>query len=127
MLSGVFAATLLLWRLEWYRRRLPNELQDVRPEIVGALLGGSVVIGELPNSFLKRQINIVPGGHVHSPAGVAISLFDQTDFVLAAWLLLRPVYRMSLREVIDASLTVTAVHLPINVIGYALGARTTAI
>ena len=56
-----------------------------------------------------------------------MSLFDQMDFVLAAWLLLRPVYRMSSRELIDASLTVTAVHLPINVIGYALGARTTAV
>jgi hypothetical protein len=127
MFCGVFAATLLAWRSDWYRRRLPDELQHVRPRTVGALLGGSVVIGELPNSFLKRQLDIVPGGHMRSATGVVISLFDQADFVLAAWLLLRPVYRMSPREVIDASLTVTAVHLPINLIGYALGARSTAI
>jgi hypothetical protein len=64
---------------------------------------------------------------VRSPAGMVISLVDQADFVVTAWLLLRPVYRMSLRETIDVSLTVTAVHLPVNVIGYALGARATAI
>jgi hypothetical protein len=127
MFSGVFVATHLLWRSERYRGRLPEELQHAHPWILGALLGASVAVGELPNSFLKRQLDIAPGRHLHSPAGIVISLFDQSDFVLAAWLLLRPVYRISPREAIDVSLTVTAVHLPINVIGYALGARTTAI
>jgi CDP-archaeol synthase len=127
MFSGVFAATPLLWRSESYRERLPRELQRASPWIVGALLGSSVALGELPNSFLKRQLDIAPGERVRSPAGMVISLVDQADFVVTAWLLLRPVYRMSLRETIDVSLTVTAVHLPVNVIGYALGARATAI
>ena len=115
----------LVW--EWYRERLPKELQGTRPGAVGALLGASVVIGELPNSFVKRQLEIPPGQRLHSPAGVAISLFDQADFVLTSWLVLRPVYRMSLRETMDVSLTVAAIHMPINVLGYALGARTSAI
>jgi CDP-archaeol synthase len=127
MFGGVMVATHLLWRSEWYRRRLPTEIQTARPGLVGALLGASVVVGELPNSFVKRQLDIAPGERLSSPAGLAISLFDQADFVLTAWLLLLPVYRMSLGEVIDASVTVTAVHLPINVIGYALGARATPI
>jgi CDP-archaeol synthase len=127
MFGGVLAATLLLWRSESYRARLPVDLQRARPGTVGALLGASVVLGELPNSFLKRQLDIEPGGLRRSPAGVAMSLFDQADFVLAAWALLLPVYRMSVREAIDVSLIVTGIHLPINVIGYAIGARTSAI
>jgi CDP-archaeol synthase len=127
MFSGVLGAAVLLWRSESYRGRLPQELQHARPGTVGGLLGASVVLGELPNSFLKRQLDIRPGGHVRSPAGILVSLVDQCDFVPAAWLFLRPVCRMSLREAIDTSLTVTAIHLAVNVIGYALGARTTAI
>ena len=127
MFGGVLVATQFLWRWQWYRQRLPTEIQSARPGLVGALLGASVVVGELPNSFVKRQLDIAPGERLSSPAGFAISLFDQADFVLTAWLLLRPVYRMSVREAIDASITVTAVHLPINVIGYAVGARTTPI
>ena len=127
MFGGVFAATQLLWRSQSYRDRLPPELRSASPQIVGALLGASVAVGELPNSFLKRQVDIAPGERMRSPGGVLISLVDQADFVLTASLLLRPVYRMSLRETIDVALTVTAVHLPINVIGYALGARETAI
>jgi CDP-archaeol synthase len=127
MFGGVMVATQLIWRSDWYRRRLPTEIQDARPGLVGALLGASVVMGELPNSFVKRQLDIAPGERLSSPGGLAISLFDQADFVLTAWLLLRPVYRMSAREAVDASITVTAVHLPINVIGYALGARATPI
>ena len=117
MFAGVLATTHLLWRWDPYRERLPAELQSTRPGLVGTLLGASVVVGELPNSFLKRQLEIAPGERLRSPAGVAISLFDQADFVLTAWLLLRPVYRMSLREAMGVSLTVTAVHVPINVLG----------
>jgi hypothetical protein len=127
MSGGVLAATVLLWRSEWYRQRLPAEIRNAPPALVGALLGASVVVGELPNSFAKRQLDIAPGDQRKSPAGVAISLFDQADFVLAAWLLLLPVYRMSAREAIGVAAVVTSIHLPMNVIGYAIGARESAI
>jgi hypothetical protein len=127
MFGGVLAATHLLWGWNWYRERMPAQLRHCPPTAVGALLGASVVAGELPNSFVKRQLDIPPGEQRSSPVGLAISLFDQADFVLTAWFLLRPVYRMSAREAIDVSLTVAAVHLPINLVGYALGARTSPI
>jgi hypothetical protein len=34
---------------------------------------------------------------------------------------------MSMRQMVDAFATVAAVHLAINVVGYKIGARTTAI
>lgn len=127
MFCGSLGATLVLWRWPWYRSRLPSELRDASPLITGALLGAGVVVGELPNSFLKRQFDVPPGGRSHSAPGMALALFDQVDFVPLTWLLLRPVFRMSARQLLDATAFVAIVHLPINVIGYAIGARTSPI
>ena len=90
-----------------------------------ALLGLAWWIGELPNSFLKRRLGIPPGEHRRSPAGALISLLDQADWVPTAWILLRPVWRMSAQEAGQVFVLVAAVHVPINLIGYAIGARTT--
>jgi len=127
MFCGALGATLALSRWPWYRSRLPPELCEASPLLTGALLGAGVVVGELPNSFLKRQLNVPPGERSRSLAGTALSLFDQVDFVPATCLLLRPVFRMSRGQLIDATVFVAIVHLPINVVGYAIGARTTPI
>jgi hypothetical protein len=47
--------------------------------------------------------------------------------VLAIWVLLLPIWTMSVGEAAIAFAVVTAVHLLINVVGYALGARTAPI
>jgi hypothetical protein len=124
MSAGTTAATLALYRLAPYRRRLPQPVAEANPAVVGALLGLATWLGELPNSFLKRRLGIAPGAQQRSPAGVAISLFDQADWVPVAWLLLGPIWRMSPRESAYVFAVVGAVHLPANLIGYALGART---
>jgi CDP-2,3-bis-(O-geranylgeranyl)-sn-glycerol synthase len=123
MSAGPLLATTLLFRVGGYRERLPAELRAANPLLVGALLGVSTVVGELPNSFAKRQLGIAPG----TQRNAALSLFDQADFVLAAWLLLRPVYRMSAREAAEVFAIVAAVHVPINVVGRLLGVRSSAL
>jgi hypothetical protein len=127
MFAGVLGATVTLQRRPWYRNRLPKELREASPLVTGSLLGASVVLGELPNSFVKRQLDIAPGEQNGSLAGIAISLFDQADFVFATWLLLRPAFRMSAGQALDAAAVVTMVHLPLNVLGYLVGARTSPI
>jgi hypothetical protein len=127
MFGGVLGTSLLLTPLPWYRSRLPAELRRVHPATMGSLLGASVVFGELPNSFVKRQLDIAPGARGRSIGGVVLSVFDQADFVLASWLFMRPVWKTSVRQMVDAFATVAAVHLAINVVGYKIGARTTAI
>ena len=47
--------------------------------------------------------------------------------MLAAWLLLAPVHRMSAREAATGFAVVAAVHVPINLVGYRVGARDTPI
>ena len=120
MSSGPLLATMVLHRAAWYRRRLPV---DADPLLLGAILGVSTVAGELPNSFLKRRLGIAPGAQRNA----LLSIFDQADFVLMAWLLLRPVYRMSAREAAEVFAIVATVHVPINVVGRLLGVRASAL
>src|SRR4051812_12724010 len=127
MAAGVEAAALALHRSAAYRRRLPPEVRDARPAVTGALLGVATVAGELPNSFAKRRLGVAPGGHRGGAAGVALAVVDQADLVVAAWLVLAPVRRMTVREAATAFAVVAALHVPINLVGYALGARDTPI
>jgi hypothetical protein len=124
MAGGTLAATLLLHRVEPYRRRLPAELQEAGPLRHGALLGAAVVLGELPNSVLKRRLDIAPGERAGSPLGVALAIHDQADFVLGAWPLLAPTWPMKPRDVAEAFAFVAGIHMGVNLVGYALGART---
>jgi hypothetical protein len=123
MAGGTFAATLALHRLDWYRRRLPPELCTAGALRHGAVLGAAVVLGELPNSILKRRLGIGPGERGGTALGVALAIHDQADFVIGAWPLFLPVWRMSASEVGEAFAAVAAVHVGVNVAGYAIGAR----
>jgi CDP-2,3-bis-(O-geranylgeranyl)-sn-glycerol synthase len=127
MFAGVLGASAALHRVDAYRRRLPPGAAVAGPLSTGALLGTATVAGELPNSFLKRRLRIASGARRAGAAGVALSVLDQADFVLAAWLLLAPVHRMSVREAATAFATVAAVHVPLNLVGYATGVRSTPI
>jgi CDP-diglyceride synthetase len=123
MSAGTVGASVALHRSAWFRERLPAELRDAGPWRYGPLLGVAVVGGELPNSFLKRQLGIAPGGRRWTPAGVTLVAFDQVDFVLGVWLALLPLWRMPAAQLAKALALVAGVHMSINVIGYAIGAR----
>jgi len=121
--GGVCGMALLLWCSAAYRSRLPAEIRAAGPLAFGLLLGAGTVIGELPNSFLKRQLGIAPGTRRRSALGVLLSLYDQADFVPGIWLLLCPIWTMSVAQAAVAFAVVTAVHLVLNVVGWAIGAR----
>jgi CDP-2,3-bis-(O-geranylgeranyl)-sn-glycerol synthase len=123
MTGGVVVAAALLSLWPWYWHKLPDGIQDAGPWVYGLLLGVSVVVGELPNSFLKRQLGIQPGAQRRDALGIAISIFDQADFVPVAWVLLLPLWTMSLGQAVIVFAVVAAVHMVINVIGFAIGAR----
>jgi CDP-archaeol synthase len=127
MSGGTLAATVVLTRSSWFRSKLPPELSEASPLAYGALLGSGVVAGELPNSFLKRQLGIGPGDRRATPGGMALAVFDQGDFVLGCWATLAPLWRMTPRQLLRAFATVAAVHAGVNVVGYAIGARSSPV
>jgi hypothetical protein len=124
MTAGVVAAAALLSLWPWYWHKLPDGIRSAGPWVYGLLLGLGVVLGELPNSFAKRQLDIAPGSQRGGPAGWTISIFDQADFVPAIWLLLLPIWTMSVGQAALAFVVVGAVHTVVNLVGYAIGART---
>lgn len=55
--------------------------------LYGALIGAGYIVGELPNSFAKRQLDIAPGAP--APRGrAAFWLIDQVDSALGVLLIL---------------------------------------
>jgi hypothetical protein len=125
MAGGTFAATLLLALWPGYWSRLPPPVQSTTPLSLAALLGAAVVLSELPTSFLKRRLEVPPGERLRSPAGVLLSVYDQGDFVVGIWLALLPVWVMPLKQAAVAFVVVSAAHLAVSLVGYALGARRT--
>jgi hypothetical protein len=115
MFMGVFLATGVFWPL------MPEELDSWL--LAGALIGAGTVLGELPNSFLKRRLGIGPGERRLTPGGLALIAYDQADFVPAIALALLPVWAMPLETLALGFVAVAAVHFVVNLIGYAIGAR----
>jgi hypothetical protein len=123
MIGGPTLAAVALTRWPAYRDALPDDVADAPPPLWGALVGLGVVVGELPNSFLKRRLDIAPGTQRHTPGGLALIVLDQADLVPGVWLCLAPVHVLGPATVAMAIVAVTVVHLLTNVIGYAIGAR----
>ena len=123
MASGTALAAVVLTRWPAFRDALPDAVADASPVLWGALVGLGVVVGELPNSFLKRRLDIAPGTQLRTARGLALIVFDQADLVPGVWLFLAPVYVLPVATAAVAFAAVTAVHLVINLIGYAIGAR----
>jgi hypothetical protein len=124
MCAGVLLATLVLSLWPWWWDRLPDDIRDAGPLLYGCLLGLGVVVGELPNSFLKRQLDIAPGSQRTSWSGRAMTLLDQGDLVIGIWVCLLPIYVLSVPDALLAFVVISAVHFGVNLVGYAVGART---
>jgi CDP-2,3-bis-(O-geranylgeranyl)-sn-glycerol synthase len=123
MTAGVVLATLLLWQWNWWLDQLPGAVRASTPLLVGLLIGLGTVAGELPNSFLKRQLDIAPGTRRRSPGGFALAVLDQGDLVIGIWVFLAPVWVMPVWLAAVAFAAIAAIHAVVNVIGYAIGAR----
>jgi CDP-2,3-bis-(O-geranylgeranyl)-sn-glycerol synthase len=128
MVAGCLLATVVLeavWPAWW--DALPDAATAEGPVLLGTLIGIGIVLGELPNSLLKRQLDVAPGTQARGARGLAFTVLDQGDLVLGVWVALLPLYAMPVWVVALAFVAVSAVHLVVNVIGYAIGARTAPI
>lgn len=91
--------------------------------LVNAVLGLGYGLGELPNSFAKRRIDIVPGKTGAGILGAFFFLLDQADSVVAALGLAALVFGVSFAVFACGSICLTLLHLAINAGLYAARVR----
>jgi len=93
--------------------------------LLGAMVGAASEFSELPNSFVKRQLDIAPG---KTPSGWRSAIFyvwDQIDVLLGLWFVLAVVMSVTLEQVLWSIVLVLISHPLTTVVGYALGMRAT--
>jgi CDP-2,3-bis-(O-geranylgeranyl)-sn-glycerol synthase len=93
--------------------------------LVGLAVGTASMLAELPNSFVKRQLEIPAGGHGVGLRGALFHVLDQIDVLLGAWLVLAWAVRPTPRLVAASAIFLFFSHQLITVTGYALGMRAT--
>lgn len=90
---------------------------------LGTAYGLGATIGELPNSFVKRQLGIAPGGKPTGALVPVLYVWDQVDVLLAIWPLLLWWVRPSPALVVASFGVVFVVHQVISVVGFLIGVR----
>jgi hypothetical protein len=73
--------------------------QIAHPAIWGFIMGAGYIIGELPNSLVKRQLDIAPGASAGGWKAIPFWVADQLDSAVAILLLLRLVWRPTVQFV----------------------------
>lgn len=93
--------------------------------LVGVLLGLGATVGELPNSFLKRQLGILPGQQGQRGLKWTFVLLDQVDITLGIWLMLYWLVRPTWAMILWSLCLTLVLHLTVSLVGYALKMRKT--
>jgi hypothetical protein len=104
--------------------------QDGRPAaalfLFGAAVGAAAMLAELPNSLLKRQLDIAPGRQAGGGRGLLFHVLDQVDVLAGAWLVLAALVSPTPARLAGSAVCVYLGHQVITVVGYGLGMRATA-
>lgn len=109
-MSARFPALAKIGLLDYTRINAP---------LAGAILGLGYALGELPNSFLKRQLEIQPGV-THN---YAFMLLDQADSVIGCLLLSPFFWQPTLSQAAMILAVGTGLHLFLNATLFLVGLR----
>ncbi|MBW7477203.1 CDP-archaeol synthase [Paenibacillus oenotherae] len=89
----------------------------------GLLWGFAYVLFELPNSFIKRRLNIPPGRNIKGWTGISFTLIDQADSVIGCVLATYIFYHPTGLEVLLFLLIGTGIHYVVNLLLFVLGLK----
>jgi hypothetical protein len=100
-----------------------SDYSIIQPWLLGFVLGLARMLSELPNSFLKRQLDIQPGQLGGGAWLPVFYLLDRFDYLPATWILCSRLVRITLgRVAISIVLIFLADHIA-NLVGYRLRMR----
>jgi len=87
---------------------------------IGFFLGLAYALLELPNSFLKRRMNISPGKSVKGVKGMFFIFLDQADSIFGCVLVIAIVYPMSISFYFVYVLLGAMTHIVLNMLLYCI-------
>jgi hypothetical protein len=93
------------------------------PAIWGLLLGVGYIGGELPNSFIKRQLDIAPGAPAKSWNSVLFWLADQWDSVIGIFLVLGFIWIPTIRFIAAVFVLALLLHTLAAALMVAMGLK----
>lgn len=100
---------------------LSGTILQTHPVLLGLLLGISYMVGELPNSFLKRQAGVPESRSGLGIRGLFFSIFDHADSMLFASIALYLLEKPSFRSVAVFFLSGVMMHVFVNMLLRARG------
>lgn len=98
----------------------------LNPLAFGAAMGGGAMLGELPNSFVKRRFGIAPGATASGWKSALFYVWDQVDLLTFAWPCISAWVQPGSRIVLMSYGLTLALHPLVSLIGYLIGARKSA-
>lgn len=118
---GFACRVMGLEHLNQFYDRYPNSL--LYNIITGAALGLIYILCELPNSFIKRRLNITPGKTSTGLKGKIFFVIDQIDSQIGVSALLFPIAGISVLKYIAYVVLGGLTHISINLILYKMKVR----
>ena len=100
-----------------------SNMQADHPAAWGALLGAGYILGELPNSFAKRQLGIPPGAAAPQGLRALFWVLDQVDSLVGILLVLSLVWDPTLEVVLGLVVLTLAVHPAMAAVMVGLGLK----
>jgi hypothetical protein len=107
---------------DWARDLIPL-FEQQHPLLWGALAGAGYIVGELPNSFVKRQLSIGPGETAAGPIRIVFWTVDQIDSMMGVLIFLLLVWMPTLPITLALLVVTLVIHPAVALIMFALGLK----
>jgi hypothetical protein len=107
----------------WAARLSLVDFETIRPLAWGLALGGGYIAGELPNSFVKRQLDVPPGGHARGPLGALFRVCDEVDSLAGILVSMSALWMPPLRIGLLLAAITLVVHPAVDLLMAALGLK----
>jgi CDP-diglyceride synthetase len=117
-----FAQNRLLLPWGWSARFSPA-YEFIRPVAWGLLAGAGYVAGELPNSFVKRQLGVGAGAAARGALKPIFWIVDQVDSAVGVLVFLLPVWRPNVSAVMALFGVTLLVHPAVALVMLCLGLK----
>lgn len=101
------------------------DYKSVKGWALGALVGTAAEFAELPNSFVKRQYGIAPGGTTRGFWAVIFYVWDQIDLLVGTWAAFAAIVSVTLPRIGLSLILVLTMHPLLTVVSYLFGMRAT--